>query len=98
MRLELNGSGWVELKDIRHISYGEAKKLRNLAASGVEDAAEQAMVSCIDSWELKDSRGEVVTEVSAESLYRLAPAAVAAIGEAVAAELQPAIPLPPRKE
>jgi hypothetical protein len=97
MRLELE-EGWVELKDLRHINYGEAKAMRNLSANGDGDGAEKAILYCVSSWELKDSRGEAATIVDLETLYRLSPAVVGKISETIGEELTPALPLAPKKE
>lgn len=91
--------GWFDIKNLRHITYGEAREIRKQAAGATdEDASERILLSCLIAWDLKDAHGEQVTEINLDNLYRLSPRTVGLIGDTVTKELQPQIPLPSPKE
>ena len=93
MRVAL-ARGWAEVKDLRRINYGEAKKLRRIISAGEEEGADKAIIECVTSWEVYDSNtDEVLTDVSLATLDRLDPKEVVTIATVIGEGLQSALPL-----
>ena len=98
MRIELS-KGWAEIKDLKKISYGEAKRFRKIIAPGDEESVDKAIIACVVSWQVRDSStDEMMTEVSGDTLDRMDPNDVVAIASAVAEGLSSALPKASKSE